>query len=159
MAKLELAIFGIERAIRAIRATQAQQRLIPWRVVTRARRDIIRLYRQVLREEIEITTTRRTGDLSRNIKIASRTLRQRREIILRSQYPRTAYATPVNRGRRGASKRGQYAFVVNSRVNFIGRANRRMENHPQLRAILQRHLAFIVNDINRANRAQGKEDT
>lgn len=151
MAKLKLAIFGINRAIRAIRATQAQQRLIPWRVVTRARRDIIRLYRTVLREEITATTTRRTGDLSRNIKINTRTFRRRREYVLRSQYPRTAYATPSGRGRPGASKRGQYAFVVNAKTDFIGRANRRMNNHPQLRAILQRHLAFVVNDINKRN--------
>lgn len=151
MAKLELAIFGIERAIRAIRATQAQQRLIPWRVVTRARRDIVRLYRRVLREEIDFLTTRRTGDLSRNIKINTRTFRRIREYELRSQYPRTAYATDPRKGRRGASKRGQYAFVVNAKVNFIGRANTRMRDHPQLRAILQRHLAFIVNDINKRN--------
>lgn len=151
MARLELALFGLKAAIRQIKATQAQARLIPWRVVTRAAPDITRLYRRVIRDEINKVTTRRTGDLTRNIRIRRTTFRARREYTLSAGFPRTQYSTPRGRGRPGASKNGQYAFVLNSRLRFLRAANRRMENHPELRAILQRHLAFIVNDINRSN--------
>lgn len=148
MARLNLFFKGLNQAIRAIERRQRVLERIRWRALTRARNDLVRHYRDLLRQEIDGRTTRRSGRLRRNIRI--KTVRNRRdaELVFFAQFPRTAYVTPRGRGRPGASKQGQYAFVVNNRVRFIQAANLRMLRSEKTRQILRKHLDFIVNEVN-----------
>lgn len=88
------------------------------RTVNCARKEIRKVFQRNLRAEIDKRTTRRTGTLRRTARI--RTLRAGASVIaLQANFPGTAYNTPRGRGRRGASKSGQYAFVVNHQARFI----------------------------------------
>jgi len=150
MALLNLTVSGIRRAIRAIERNRREIERLQWRVVTRAANDIRRLFIRHLKTEINLATTRRTGRL---LRVRVKVIRDRPNQTLRflPDFPQTGYRTPPGRGRGGASKIGQYAFVVNSSKMFIQRAVRRTENDPELRAILRKHLNFIVNQINAGN--------
>lgn len=111
----------------------------------RSRREIASLYRQHLRREIRATTTKRSGALLRRIDVnLVRQPGDRSILIFVPSFPRTEYRTPANRGRMGASKRGQYAFVVNAKAEFIGRANRSVQHDDRLARILQKHLAYLI---------------
>lgn len=156
MATLEFAgvVLGraVDRYARELAAYRRQVNLIPWRTLTRARRDIGRLYARMLREEANKVTTRRTGNLTTGLKIQSSVNRGQRFITFRPSFPRTQYQTPRGRGDPGASKSGQYAFVLNHRFGFIEAANRRIVRSPELQAILDKHRDFIVRDINSKKR-------
>lgn len=104
-----------------------------------AGRDVTRLYRQHVLAAIDLLTKRRTGNLRR---LNARRRAARGAIIVTTNFPRTAYVTPPSRGRPTASKRGQYAAIVNHRRRFIQLANRNTRLDPRLTAILQRHLAL-----------------
>jgi len=121
---------------------------VPARTVARARRDLLRLYKKHLQAEIAATTSRRTGTLYRSPKPRVLDLAAHKGFVLfRPDFPRTAYATPFGRGRPGAAKRGQYAFVVNSRRQFIQRANAAMARDPQVNVIIRKHSTFIISSI------------
>lgn len=117
---------------------------IVWRTMARATRDISRIYVRHLKAEIRASTTRRTGALLAAKAKTSRR-RDRLQITLAPNFPRTAYETPPGVGRGGARKSGQYAFVLNSRYQFIQRATRAARADPQLPLVLNKHFAFILN--------------
>jgi len=97
----------------------AAQREIFRETLRRSRTPIVRLYRAQLRENVEATTTTRTGTLLRTATVKSRVANRGLTLILRPDFPRTKYTTPSGRGRPRASKQGQWAFVVNGRRGFI----------------------------------------
>lgn len=112
------------------------------RTIGRAARDVAALYRRNIRAELDARTVKRTGTLRRSVKVRSRRIAGGR--VFRPDFPATAYNTPPTRGRRGASKSGQYAFVVNHRTHFISVAAHRTERDPELRRILVKHARFIL---------------
>lgn len=144
---IRLVFRGIQAAIREIERYEREIERIHWRTLTRAARDVSRLYARTIQSEIDRTTIRRTGRL-RAVKV--RIARDRRNGLIRfvPQFPRTMYNTPFGRGRRGASKMGQYAFVLNRRKQFIQQATRRVQQSAALDAILEKHLRFIINQVN-----------
>lgn len=146
MATLQIAVRGIRRVIREIERSRRDLERLEWRVATRSARDISRLLARNIQREIDDRTRRRTGSLRR---VTIKTIRDRRNGIIRfrPQFLRTAYRTPPGRGRPGASKIGQYAFVVNHSKQFIQAAISRTEGSAELYAILRKHLAFIINEI------------
>ncbi|MDE0219361.1 MAG: hypothetical protein OXJ90_08835 [Spirochaetaceae bacterium] len=120
-ATLSLALGGIAKVRRQILAVQRRALVA---TISCARREIRKVWQRELRREIGVTTTRRTGTLRRTARV--RTLREGATVIaLATNFPATAYSTPPGRGRRGASKRGQYAFIVNHRAQFIQRSRER----------------------------------
>lgn len=147
MAILKLTVTGVRRILREIDRVEREIQRIHWRALTRSVRDVTRLYKRTLQDVISERTTRRTGRLLR-VRIRARRNRSRGEIRLVPDFPATSYRTPPGRGRGGASKIGQYAFVLNHRREFIQEANRRINNDPQLVEILRKHLRFIVNEVN-----------
>lgn len=82
-----------------------------------------RVTREEVKRAIRDTTTRRTGSLLR-LRVQSR---WRGPTRYRStpNFPHTEYRTPPGTGRPGASKQGQYAFVVDNRVQFLALAQSR----------------------------------
>ena len=126
--------------------SEAMVERVVWRTLTRANRNLQTLYRKHARQAIRETTERRTGNL---LKVKTRAHRNRAEasLLINPNFPDTAYATPAGRGRAGASKRGQYAFVVNNRRHFLRIAQQRMGADPEVAAILSKHLAFILDQI------------
>ena len=126
------------------------------RAVARARRDITSLFVRHLKMEIKNRTRRRTGRLLR-VKVSF--FRKGAELDLSPQFPATRYLTPRGRGRPSASKRGQYAFVVNHRKRFIQRAILDTSRDPQLRTILNKHIQYVLDQEIRKlfpNNLQGK---
>ena len=122
-------------------------RLLQRRSLGRSSRDVRRLLVMHLKNSIRERTTQRTGRL-----VSVRVMRVRRgvsrdELVLLPTFPRTQYVTQPGRGRPRASKVGQYAFVVNSRRQFIQEAFYRFRNDPALISILRKHTLFIANDI------------
>ena len=85
------------------------------RVFRRIRTPVTRIYRLELRRQIKLATERRTGRLARGT-IRPRPFGRgaRSGLRLFPDFPATAYVTPGSRGRRAASKKGQYGFVVNN---------------------------------------------
>lgn len=110
------------------------ERLI-WRTMTRASRDVSRLFVRHLKIQIRAATTRRTGRL---LAVKTKVTRRRADALVRiaPDFPRTAYVS--------RRSRGQYAFVVNARRQFIERAVQNTQRDPQLRALLNKHFAFIL---------------
>lgn len=78
--------------------------------------DIEHALEREVRRAIDDRTTRRTGTLRQSVIIRGRYFGRR--IGLRASFPATRYLTPPGRGRRDASKMGQYAFVVDHKVRF-----------------------------------------
>lgn len=115
------------------------------RAFARARGDLSRLYVRHLKAQIRKSTTRRTGRLLRAMVL--RHPQGRRTLTLLPNFPATEYFTPPGRGRPGASKRGQCAFVVNASRDFIAQANIAMQSDPMVSAILQKHMAFIIRQL------------
>ena len=123
------------------------------RALSRARSDIGRLYVRHLKREIRGSVRRRTGALLR-IKLVRSSIDRNLSIRLLPTFPATAYETPRNRGRRNASKRGQYAFVLNSSRDFIGEATRKTASDPRLLVIINKHLAFVLAQVLREGEAR-----
>jgi len=146
MTAISVKFEGVNRTLAALNYTGEQLQRVRYRVIARARRDVIRLFIRILKQEINFSTTRQTGALL-GVKVSSRSNRSAGRILLTPDFPRTRYQTPLGRGRRDASKQGQYAFVVNARKEFIQRAIRRMENSGEVQQILIKHAEFIVNQI------------
>lgn len=147
MSLLRVTIRGVRAVIREIKRARRELERIEWRILTHAARDISRLFARHIQAVIDERTTRDTGNL-RRVKVKIIRLRNQGTIRFLPQFPHTAYKTPFGRGRRGASKIGQYAFVVNHNKRFIQEAIVRTENDPQLLAILRKHRDFIVSQIN-----------
>ena len=110
----------------------------------RARPELDALYEQHLREAIDKRTTRRTGLLGRSPVVRSFAVSAGKRVIMRARFPATAYRTPSGRGRPGASKVGQWAFVTNHRRRFIQLANNRMRRDPRVRQIFSTHAAAAL---------------
>lgn len=121
----------------------ARLRTVPRRTLARARWDLARLYVDEMRRAIDEKTQRRTGAL-RAVRRKVVSVRGGRRVDVFPTWPRTAYRTPPGRGRRNASKVGQYAFVVNHHRGFIQLAQENLRNSPRARRIIQRHAAFIL---------------
>ena len=115
MALLSLSVQGVRRVQRRLRAINRR-----WtgRTATLARRELRKEFQRNLRREIDTRTRRRSGTLRRTARIRSPRVGVL-NIVLFADFPGTSYSTPLGRGRRGASKIGQYAFVVNHRRHFI----------------------------------------
>ena len=145
MATIELSISGNAIAKLESLETRLRRVVIPTilaRTLARARSDLSRLYVRHLKRSIRGSVRRRTGALLR-----LRILRQqsgRFTIEFLPTFPQTAYFTARNKGRRGASKQGQYAFVLNSSRLFIEGANHDFINDPEAKRIIAKHLAYII---------------
>lgn len=145
----------LRRVIESVRDVADPRRL--WRrTLARARRDLARLLLRHLKNEIRLATKRDTGALLR-VRLISRQSRRGPTLTLIPTFPRTAYATPHGKGKPGASKRGQYAFVVNANPqnrprHFIQKAVRSMSSDPEVSRILVKHALFIVQSIRNRNR-------
>ena len=106
-----------------------------WRASqTSARREAVKHYRRLLRRNIAVATTRRTGDLNRIVRIKAPFTSPNTMIFL-AQFPRTSFVTYRTRHSRGGRRSGQYAFIVNQSrkvrrhtggLGFIGAAQRQM---------------------------------
>lgn len=117
------------------------------RTLARSQRDLARLYKRHLQAEIDRATVRRTGAL-RAVRIKTfKTPGVQRSRTLAPTFPRTAYRTPAGRGRPGASKSGQYAFVLNHRRAFIQAAIARFQRDPAVSQVLTKHFNFIANQV------------
>ena len=112
-----------------------------WRATTRAQRDIARLYVRHLKQAIRETTIRRTGSLL-SVKTRVHRYRPRLELRINPDFPKTFYRTEGSRPRQG-----QYAFVVNSHRHFIEMATRRTQADPEVQAIFNKHLGFIIEQL------------
>jgi len=131
-------VSGVEEAFeRIIEAIVRAIRQVP----KLAGPDLAMLMRTHHQEVIRETFTRRDGHLER---VRVRRRARRGYVDLTTDYPRTAYLTPPNRGRPRASKQGQYAFVLNHQRRWIQRANRAFRRDPRIAEIIQRHLALAI---------------
>ncbi|MDE0489313.1 MAG: hypothetical protein OXI07_09000 [Gammaproteobacteria bacterium] len=146
MARLSVALEGNAIAFLNTLSDPRQVNRIIWRAMTRAQTEIGREYTKTLRQNIRARTVRRTGSLLRS-KIKKGRDRGTRTVSILPDFPRTAYVTAPGRGRRGASKQGQYAFVLEASKHFIADTTREWQESPRLQAIFNRHLAFIINEV------------
>ena len=126
----------------------AGQRRLVRRTLSRARRDLARVYRRHLRSEIMLATRRRSGALLK-VRVITRMDPNKATLTIEPTFPATTYATPPGRGRRRASKRGQYAFVLNATPTekpraFVQRAGRRFEHDLEVQSILRKHFSFVL---------------
>lgn len=121
-------------------------RRVEVRTIARANRDIQRLFIRHLRHQIERTTRTRNGDLIRGIKTKSR--RTGRKLSILPNFTRTFYVTPPSRGRQGASKIGQWAFVVNHDTSrrFIQKAAYATLTDRELVRIIEKHFVIVLKD-------------
>ncbi|MDD9990377.1 MAG: hypothetical protein OXP75_01110 [Rhodospirillales bacterium] len=134
-----------ERALRQVaNLTRNVRERIIWRTMARARRQIATAFKRRIVAEIRARGHVDTGAMLR-VEIKSSTYRPGLAIRFFPQFPRTFYQTPRGRGRQGASKQGQYAFVVNHQSQFIQAAQARLQASGEAQAIFNKHLAFIIN--------------
>lgn len=136
-------IVGLQEVLEA-RGPEVYNRIVS-RALGRASRELRALYLRELKTAIRERTRRRTGRLLR-----ARVLREsgrRTKFEFLPDFPFTAYQTPLLRGRRNASKKGQYAFVVNSSRNFIEAADSNVASSEKLESILRKHFAFIISQL------------
>lgn len=128
-------------------------RRVEIRAVARASRDIQRLYKGHVARAVRQTTARRTGKLRR---VTTKARRRQSRLTINPVFRATQYRTGFGRGRPGASKIGQYAFVVNQSGSvkrrtlgqgFIEVANRRTIRDRALADILQKHFVYVFRQV------------
>ena len=146
---------AVENLLRKVRGLQDENR-VQRRALARAKRDISRLYLRHLKRNIRRATVRRTGALLA-ARVTARLHPSDPVLIVHPHFPRTAFSTSGARGRRGARKRGQYAFVLNATPgdrprHFIQMTVADLRADPELAAILLKHLSFIIEQILKGNR-------
>ena len=146
----------LERTARSFGILERRFGTITRRILGRAARDLRALFQRHLKEQIRATTRRRTGKL---LRARVKSNRRGDTLTLAPDFPATRYVTPAGRGRPGASKIGQYAFVVNHNRDFIRRAGAAMRRDPEFAKIINRHANYILQDEIRKlfpNNLQGK---
>ena len=142
----------LEDLILSLDILKNQYQRILFRTLARAKRDLVRIYLRELKKNIREDTRRRTGALLR-VRPISRVIGGPNPFLrILPNFPETAYITTAGRGRRGASKRGQYAFVVNATPRnqprrFIERTNEELRFNQDVVATLEKHLLFIIRSI------------
>ena len=123
---------------------------LQWRAMARAKRDVGRLHVRHIKREIRRAYTRRTGQLLRSPRVIMRQFRDgngQPTLTVLPNFPLTRYETPRHRGRRDASKQGQWAFVLNAESRFIQFAKFDAERDPELGRIFRKHYLFILRQI------------
>ncbi|MCY4121311.1 MAG: hypothetical protein OXG72_10380 [Acidobacteria bacterium] len=123
------------------------------RSLARGRRDMERAYIRALKKAIRQAKLRpRSGNLARkkgSIVIRSQQRKGKSILGMNPSFPLTTYRTPRGRGRPGASKRGQYAFVLDSSRGFIDAANEHFRTDPRVGKALGKHVTYVMNQMAR----------
>lgn len=137
-----IAVAGLRRLDRRLR--RIERSLVKDFEATVARRaapQIGALWRRAMVRTINERTRLHTGTLARSPRIAMRVDASRSPTIRgRASFPATQYETPRERGRPGAAKSGQWAFVVNHhrRIRFIQRSKFRLARSGRAREVIRR---------------------
>lgn len=97
---------------------------------------IRRIFRRNLVAAIRNKTTRRTGRLLR-VRMRTRYFRAGNRIVIRPQFPSTAYTTRTG-------KTGQYGYVVNHYRRFIEEAITQTQNSPELSRIISEAAVKVL---------------
>ena len=129
--------------------TREELRNLEWRAMARAKRDLARLHVRHVKKQIREHHNRDTGTLLRSPRMIVRQFRRNGNPTLRllPNFPLTRYDTPAGRGRRDASKQGQYAFVLSAASRFIEFAKFDAERDPEVNRIIRKHYLFILRQI------------
>lgn len=138
------------RALRGLSLTLKQLERVIWRTMALTRKDVNRLYKRYVQLEIDEMGLRRSGAM-RKVRIRQQSKRADLSISFRPDFPATAYRTFAGRGRPGASKQGQYAFIINNTPrgvprHFIQRAQNRLRSSGEVQAAFNKNLRFIINE-------------